>query len=215
MSTTLSRFEDAYWSHGAQTPEFRHRQALEWIAACPAPVADIGCGDGLFLSMIREKGIDAWGVDVSEVAVQACKAKGLDASVSDFSNGILPDRPLRTGVLLDVLEHLFDPTPILRLLRDRASTVIVSVPNFGSLPARLQVLAGRVPENNTPRKGHIYWYTWKVLQAVLRKNGWKVVAVATNVPFGSKPVLGALMRVLARIRPSLFALSFVVKAERV
>src|ERR1043166_2084581 len=92
------------------------------------------------------------GLDISEQAVQKCKTAGLDARVFDFAGQPLPfqDRSFDSVVALDVLEHLYDPAQVLReAFRVSRKRVIVSVPNFNSLPARLQVLLGRVPENNT------------------------------------------------------------------
>lgn len=214
MTEELTRFEDAYWSISEQSEVFRHRQALSWIAGDIGDVLDVGCGDGFFLRLLQEKGIAARGVDISSVAVEKCTARGLDASVFDFANGALPDVKVRYAALLDVLEHLYDPVPVLAALRARADELIISVPNFSSLPARLQVLFGRVPENNTPRKGHIYWYTQGVLERRLSETGWTIVAQGVNPPWMRRPFVGPFMILLARWRPSLFSLSFVVKARR-
>lgn len=215
MSDALRTFEDAYWGHWEQKEVFRHTQALAWLTEAGGPVVDIGCGDGFFLSKLREKGIEAWGIDVSASAVQRCREKGLNAIESDFANGDLPEQSANTATMLDVLEHLYTPDPILTALHTRVDVLIVSVPNFASLPARLQVLLGRVPENNTPRKGHVYWYTQSVLAHNLEKNGWRIIEWELNPPWLKRPLLGKLMVLIARLWPSLFSLSFVVKAERI
>ncbi|GMU25355.1 methyltransferase domain-containing protein [Patescibacteria group bacterium] len=215
MADTLRTFEDAYWNHWNQNEVFRHTQALAWLDASDGPVVDIGCGDGFFLAKLREKGIEAWGTDISSTAIKHCHEKGLDTQEGDFAGGYVPERNAKTATALDVLEHLYTPDPLLASLHSRVETLIISVPNFASLPARLQVLFGRVPENNTPRKGHVYWYTQSVLCRNLEKNGWRIVAWGLNPPWMDKPIVGTLMKGLAHVWPSLFSLSFVVKAERV
>jgi hypothetical protein len=137
----------------------------------------------------------------------------LRADVADFTSGILPDHSAKTAVILDVLEHVYDPQPTLSALRGRVEQLIISVPNFVSLPARLQVLAGRVPENNTPRKGHVYWYTLDVLRKRLQETGWMIVEIGVNPSWASRPGIGPIMRWFARQWPSLFSLSLVVKAR--
>ncbi|MFA5129332.1 MAG: class I SAM-dependent methyltransferase [Patescibacteria group bacterium] len=214
MPNALSRFEDEFWGSWKQTEVFRHTQALAWLNASSGPVLDVGCGDGFFLSLLRKRGIESWGVDISPVAVSNCQSNGLDAIVCDFEAGALPDRFARTCVILDVLEHMYDPKPILQALHEKVETLIISVPNFVSLPARLQVLRGGVPENNTPRKGHIYWYTKKILERRLDESGWKIEAWAFNPPWMSKPVIGPMMKILSKITPALFSLSFLVIAKR-
>lgn len=214
MSNPVSHFEDAYWQHSVQKEEFRHRQALAWLVPDASTVLDVGCGDGLFLRLLKQHGIQGSGVDISPVAVQACRESGLEAVVADFAAGELPPFSGRRAVILDVLEHVYDPAPLLRALADRVEELIISVPNFSSLPARLQVLRGRVPENNTPRKGHVYWYTASVLTQVLGKAGWKIEAWAVNPPWGDRPYVGRIMRRLAALYPGLFSLSLLVKARK-
>ena len=41
------------------------------------PVLDIGCGRGEFLEMMRDAGVEARGIDLSEESVARCRAEGL------------------------------------------------------------------------------------------------------------------------------------------
>jgi len=42
-------------------------------------VLDLGCGRGVFLSLLREEGIPGYGVDLDQDMVVACQATGLEA----------------------------------------------------------------------------------------------------------------------------------------
>jgi O-antigen chain-terminating methyltransferase len=55
-------------------PDFSGRQS----------VLDIGCGRGEFLEMMRDAGVPARGIDLSEESVAICRAKGLNAEVADL-----------------------------------------------------------------------------------------------------------------------------------
>lgn len=216
MATPVQAFEDRRWSRVEQKAVYRHTQALAWMGSVSAPVVDIGCGDGLFLSWLKERGIESWGVDISPRSIEACAAKGIKAYQGDLAEGLLPEMPeAKTAVLLDVLEHVYEPERILSALHGRVEELIISVPNFSSLPARLQVLMGRVPENNVPVRGHVYWFTQNVLERRLTESGWKVTEYACNTFWATKPLVGPLMRWLVKMWPSLFALSFVLRAKRV
>lgn len=211
---SVQHFENTRWSTHSQKPEFRHRAALELIQK--GPVLDVGCGDGLFLSLCRGKGIDARGVDFSNVAVSHCREQGLKAEQVDVTLGSLPfsDREFPTVVALDVLEHVYDPSPLIaEMKRISSGSVIIGVPNFSSLPARLQTLFGRVPENNRPNKGHIYWFNYSVLRALVEKNGLHITELRVNAPWEGAPLLSFITRSLARFFPNLFALSFVVECS--
>ncbi len=207
MNADVAQFEDARWKHAPQSLEFRHRAALSLIPA--GTVLDLGCGDGLLLSLLASRGIEASGLDISPEAVKKCHAKGLAAAVHSFAEPIPhADRSFDTVVLLDVLEHVYDPLALLQEARRLARrSVVVSVPNFSSLPARVQVAAGRVPENNRPGKGHVYWFTHRVMRDMARRAGLRIDAMMMNTfaPCTAAP------RFFTAISPSLFALSFVAR----
>lgn len=215
MSTT-KKFENKRWLENDQVIVFRHTKTLEMIYA-GQNVLDIGCGDGLLLGALIKKGVSASGVDLSEEAVKKCKEKGFSSSVVDVSSEALPfkDNTFDTVVMLDVLEHVYVPGDLLEeAKRVSRKYIIIGVPNFSSLPARLQVAFGRVPENNKPNKGHIYWFNYDVLMEMLRSHKLKPVVLEANVFWENKPVVGRLMKFLVKTYPSFFALSFIIKVEK-
>ena len=215
-NSEIKRFEDKRWQGGAQKLVFRHTKALE-MATGPR-VLDVGCGDGLFLEMLADKGFRVQGVDVSEEGVKKCKEKGLDAVVVDASSGNLPfkDNEFDSVTLLDILEHLYFPEDLLKeAARVSKKYVIISIPNFNSFPARLQVLFGKVPENNRPHKGHVYWFNYGNLMTMIRQNNLRISVLSCNTFFENKPVVGTAMKFLARRFTPLFALSFAVKLEKI
>jgi len=205
---------NSYWLKNTQSLEYRHKQALELIDAEKGSVLDFGCGDGLLLTCLKSRGIQCVGLDASRVAVDACISKGLHVQLY-VADKNLPVVDAYTFVCLDVLEHMFDPLVLLREAHNQYKELIISVPNFSSLPARLQVLLGRVPENNTPRKGHVYWFTYTVLLNMLQKSGWELTDLRGNVWLESVPILGKLIKYCSNFWPSGLYLSFVVKAKRV
>ncbi len=212
---SVKNFENKRWHADDQKVVFRHTKALE-LAEGPR-VLDVGCGDGLFLDMLAQKGFKAQGVDMSEEGVKKCKAKGLDAVILDATGGKLPfqDNEFDSVTLLDILEHVYAPEELLKeAVRVSKKYVIISVPNFNSLPARLQVLLGKVPENNRPNKGHLYWFNESVLRQMLDKQNLKLVQMEVNTFWENSAFFCRLTKMLARIKPSIFALSFVVKAEK-
>jgi len=211
----LESFEEEYWRKHSQQIVFRHKAALDLIEK--GPVLDLGCGDGLFLEMLKRKEIAGIGLEISSAAVEKAKAKGLDVRKFDFSNAPLPfiDNSFEVAVLLDVIEHLYQPDKILKEAhRVTRYGIILSVPNFNSLPARTQMLIGKIPENNKPKQGHIYWTSYSVIKDLLKKNGFEIEKIEVNSFFSWLPGIKNLMQFLAKIRPSLFGLRFVIKAGK-
>jgi methionine biosynthesis protein MetW len=211
--SSVKKFENNRWGSGDQTPGFRHAEAHTMIEDAKS-VLDVGCGDGLFLSSLQTKGIKVAGIDISEEGVKKCQEKGIDARVHDIALEKLPypDASFDTVVMLDILEHVYAPEVLLEeAIRVSKNHVILGVPNFSSLPARLQVLRGKVPENNLPHKGHIYWFNYPVLMKLLKSHDLKVEKMSYNTIWEKKPIIGGIMKKLCVIFPNLFALSFVVK----
>lgn len=72
------------------------------------PCLDIGCGRGVWLSVLAKAGFDARGVDRSPEAVAAARTAGLDAEVDDAVAWLQrqPDASALAVTALHVLEHL-------------------------------------------------------------------------------------------------------------
>ena len=71
-------------------------------------VLDIGCGRGEFLALLRERGIQARGVDINSSMVDVCRQHGLDATEADALSYLRaqPDGSLGGLFAAQVVEHL-------------------------------------------------------------------------------------------------------------
>lgn len=71
-------------------------------------VLDIGCGRGEFLQTMRDAGVAAKGIDLSEESVAICRHKGLDAETADLFEYLaaLPGGSLDGIFCSQVVEHL-------------------------------------------------------------------------------------------------------------
>jgi 2-polyprenyl-3-methyl-5-hydroxy-6-metoxy-1,4-benzoquinol methylase len=111
-------------------PDFSGRQS----------VLDIGCGRGEFLEAMRDAGVPARGIDLSEESVAMCRAKGLSAEVADLFV-YLNDQPEASldGIFCSqVVEHLApDRLPeMIQLCAARLSSggvIAIETPNPESL----------------------------------------------------------------------------------
>jgi SAM-dependent methyltransferase len=82
---------------------------------------DLGCGEGQFLSMLRDWGWRVSGMDISPQAVRTCAERGFDAvqgSLPDFLAAYDGEAPLGMSAI-QVVEHLDPGTwlPLLQLAR--------------------------------------------------------------------------------------------------
>ena len=109
----------------------------------PPRLLDVGCGYGGFVSLMRDRGWDAEGVDPSPTPVAAASAKGLPVRLGTLEEFSRSGAAYRAITMFYVLEHLFDPMSALRkvfallepggvlLLRVPDTTPIVRLLPFG------------------------------------------------------------------------------------
>ena len=95
---------------------------------CGARVLDIGCGLGLFLSVMKS----GTGVDINSFCVEHCNSIGLDTRVMKKDRLPFSDNEVFDSLVLDnVLEHIADPTLLLnecKRLMSGSSNLIILVP---------------------------------------------------------------------------------------
>jgi SAM-dependent methyltransferase len=73
-----------------------------------APVVDIGCGRGEFLSLLRDAGIEARGIDADADMVAYARGEGLEVTQDDVVQHLdaMPDGSLGGIFMAQVVEHL-------------------------------------------------------------------------------------------------------------
>lgn len=212
MELTQQRdFEDRRWSQRDQEVAWRHQAALKLVMG--EPVFDVGGGDGLFLQMLKEnKAFSRLAlIDISAVAVEKARQKGLDAQVADITKTLpLPAGYYHTACALDVLEHLYDPLPTLQEMARVACYVVIVVPNFHYWKDRVRMLVGKVPFQCKARRGHVHWFNYPILKDLISRAGLQIDVIA----FGGFSRLGPVGNWLALWQPNIFAHSFAVRLRK-
>lgn len=113
------------------------------LVGVPGPVLDIGAGRGEFLELLRERGLDARGVEIDDELVRLAHADGLAVRLEDGLDALRsePLTSLGAVVLLHVIEHLH-PNELLELI--------------GLAHARLAVGGRLVLETPNPQSLYVY-----------------------------------------------------------
>ncbi|MFN4227470.1 MAG: class I SAM-dependent methyltransferase [Candidatus Ratteibacteria bacterium] len=70
-------------------------------------VLDIGCGVGILLELMKEKGFDVFGQDISQFAIEFCKKKGF--KVYSSINEIDKESSFDLITMIDVIAHIKEP----------------------------------------------------------------------------------------------------------
>lgn len=136
------------------------RRIADWVEP-GARVLDVGCGDGELLGyLVREKGVDGRGLELSMDGVRAGVARGLPIIQGDADTDLkdYPSDSFDYVILSQTLQAMRRPREVLDHLVRIGRHAIVSVPNFAYWRVRLYLMfRGRMPVTET--LGHAWWDT--------------------------------------------------------
>jgi 2-polyprenyl-3-methyl-5-hydroxy-6-metoxy-1,4-benzoquinol methylase len=120
------------------------RATFDALRIKPKNFLDIGCGDGRYLSVIESMGVardDLFGLEIDERAVAVARDRGYRVFLGNAETweGFAAQK-FDVITLFHVIEHVADPTRLLRRLREWLSddgVIIMETPNIESADARL------------------------------------------------------------------------------
>jgi 2-polyprenyl-3-methyl-5-hydroxy-6-metoxy-1,4-benzoquinol methylase len=189
----LSMAAISYEYHSAASEvshSYLYRPVAELLADVPpkALVVDMGCGNGSFLSLFRDRGWQLYGSDLSSTGIEIARASYPSINFSLANAESMPkDLANRAGqfdVVLntEVIEHVYNPRGLLKtcheLLR-QGGTLVLTTPYHGYLKNVLLALTGKLDEHFTVLwdHGHIKFWSHKTMREVLSETGF------TNITF--------------------------------
>jgi 2-polyprenyl-3-methyl-5-hydroxy-6-metoxy-1,4-benzoquinol methylase len=170
----------------AQIGEFRRWLELLEAQKGSGKLLDIGCGIGIFLKMAQDRGWDAYGVDISDDAVEFARSRlHVNANAGTLDEIRFADGFFDVVTLLDAFEHLPDPIMDLKAIARILKTggiILLNTPNERALLRRMaHVLYGvslgkwTYPIRKLFHEYHLYYYSAQTLEATLRKAGFSIV----------------------------------------
>lgn len=190
------------------------------VALVPAgsQVLDIGCGRGGLLEYLRQqRGCQVTGLDIADDAILACKEKGIQAIKCDVEQDDITGT-FEVIILCAILEHLLDPVRVLTKLQANLAdqgSLIVGVPNFSHILARIQYLQGKNVKvfgetESDYRLGiqpydHVQFFNEATLLSVLKRTGYTPVDCSYyGSPFAVDPSASYWRRLVNRLARTMY-----------
>jgi SAM-dependent methyltransferase len=176
----------------------RYRDILQTVEGRTAGrrLLEVGCGNGHFLEVARDRGWEVCGTELSRPHVERARAKGLEVVPTDIVKGeVFAERRFDLVVVIEVVEHVPDPAALLRAAALRLAPggwLYLTTPNYGSLTRRV---VGA--EWSQLDREHVVLATPAGLRAALRAAGFGFVRVRSKNLF-----LGEFRKRFGRRRPS-------------
>ena len=117
----------------------RHLRFLARDLPTGARVLDVGCGRGVLLTALADRGLEVHGFDISDHAVRGADARARIRVADDLLAADYPEAGFERVILWHVFEHLARPRETLaevhRILAP-GGRLVIAVPNLDSLQAR-------------------------------------------------------------------------------
>lgn len=136
-------------------------------------VLEVGCSTGIMLELLKNKGWETLGIEISQEAVVVARERGVQI-INDKFEDVNLSKKFDLVIFNHSLEHLENPMKTLekvsRLL-SKGGIIYIDVPNFGGLSAKLQ-------GTNWPLllpEEHYWHFSYKSLEILLKKMGFKII----------------------------------------
>lgn len=167
-------------------------------------ILDIGCGRGLFLTIMKNDGWTVTGTEFNEeTASYASRAYGIDVKTGTPSEWGFPEESFDVITVNHALEHVRNPAEILvtcsRLLR-KGGLLVIAVPNISSL----QAAAGKSAWFHLDIPYHLYHFSEEGLAGLLEKSSFHISRIRRfDLEYGPFGWIQTLLN-LSGIRNNLF-----------
>lgn len=151
----------------------RHIDFLSRGLPSRARVLDVGCGRGVLLGPLADRGYEVHGVELDQDAIRGADPRAQIRIAPQLAEAGYEDDFFDEVVIWHVLEHVLDPVHTIeecrRVLRP-GGRLIVAVPNFSSVQARWSGPAWF--HLDAPR--HLYHFPLAALQRLLSEHGFRL-----------------------------------------
>lgn len=210
----------------------KYAKVLQYIPA-NSDILEIGCHSGYFSKVLMEAGHSILGIEVDAHAAGFAEEAGISVLVRDIEQPSAfadIEQKFDLVLLMDVLEHLRDPTDILQrispLLRDTGS-IIVTGPNVAFWYMRLSLLVGhwQYTDGGIMDRTHMRFFNREGWINMIESGGYQVTHWEASdglIPFESKMMrigispkfVYSMRRHGLRRAPSVFAISYLFIAKK-
>jgi len=111
-------------------------------------VIDFGCGDGSLLKELMDtKKVLGYGVEINNIKIQKCIAKGVPVIKQDIDLGIneFESSNFDLSIMARSIQCLKNPANALKGMLKLSKRCVVTLPNLGYWRCRLNILSGEMP----------------------------------------------------------------------
>jgi SAM-dependent methyltransferase len=184
-ATLEERISEAHYRANTEYERSSKRFTRSMVPSdMPLRILDVGCGTGINAAQLTRNGHEVFGIDVSPVAIEKFRAKGLQGSVVNIEAGPLP-LPADSFDMVyasEVIEHCVDTMGFLRNIcrvLKPGGTLLLSTPNSAFWAYRVMALLG-LAASEYQHPGHVRFFSKRSLSTSIGKAGFVITAVSAR-----------------------------------
>lgn len=161
-------------------------EMLDFLPKNYKTILEIGCGDGGFASILPNKNVEYWGVEIDPTQAGLARTISENIICGDFNTVLekIPKNYFDLIVCNDVIEHMSDHDFFFRsvknLLKEKGQ-LVASIPNVRFISNLINLLFRKdwkYTNEGILDATHLRFFTQKSLQRTLKENGYIVVKFA-------------------------------------
>lgn len=154
---------------------YRQQQFAEFVdehALKAKKIIEIGCGRGEYLSLLKQQGVEAYGLEYAAASVEQCRRDALPVQQGYIEHAGYPleHGPFDGFFIFNFLEHMPQPIEVLKGIAanlTEGAVGLVEVPNFD-----MMIRENQFTEFVTD---HLCYYTRQTLTLLLELSGLEVL----------------------------------------
>lgn len=158
---------------------------------------EIGCSTGILLSLLKKRGWQVTGVEISKKAAELARSKNIEVIIQPFEK-IAVNEKFDLVILNHTLEHLKEPIEVLKKIKmilKPKGYLYIDLPNFGGLSAKLMKVRWPLllPEE------HFWHFSEKSLILLLKSLGFKIIfkETASGIWDYENPIKGIFLSLVS------------------
>ena len=187
----------------------------QWVER-DSEVLDLGCGDGEILKILsNDSGATVLGVEINQEDINACIKSGLNVIEQDIDQGLenFGDQSFDVVIMSQTIQVLREPKKALMEVTRIGKESIVTIPNFGHISTRLNLLfSGKMPVTGSLPKD---WYETDNIHLCTIKD-FEILCDESSININERRFFNSTGNesILAKISPNLFAATAIYKISK-
>lgn len=142
-------------------------------------IIDVGCGDGFFLIVAKNRNWNVFGTEYTQEATEVCRRKGIEMTQSPLSPTLYQAGFFDVITSFEVIEHINTPRRELaafEIILRQGGIVYVTTPNFNSISRDMAGSRWNIIEYPE----HLCYYTKHSLEKLFREANFSLLNISTT-----------------------------------